>query len=68
MIASRGFSMQASSIGRPWTVSLEVEYCDNAFEQITEIDWQKLRFADKEKIIGLCRVSGLHRKSYAGSL
>jgi hypothetical protein len=34
--------------------------CDNASQQITEIDWQKLRFADKE--IGLCRVSGLHRK------
>lgn len=29
-------------------------YCDNAFEQLTEIDRQRLRFGDAEKIVALC--------------
>jgi len=30
-------------------------YCDNAFEQLTEIDRQRLRFGETEKIAALCR-------------
>jgi len=29
-------------------------YCNNAFEMLSEIERQRLRFGDKEKIIGLC--------------
>jgi len=31
-------------------------YCDNAFEQLTEIDRQILKFGDKSKIISLCNI------------
>lgn len=39
-------------------------YCDNAFEQISAIDRQKLRFGKEEKVVALCQtyekaVSGL---------
>ncbi len=30
-------------------------YCDNAFEQLSEIERKKLRFGDQSKIIGLCQ-------------
>lgn len=30
-------------------------YCDNAFENLTEIDRQKLRFGTDEKVVSLCR-------------
>lgn len=30
-------------------------FCDNAFEQLSEIDRQKLRFGSEEKIVALCR-------------
>lgn len=30
-------------------------YCDNAFEQLSEVDRQRLRFGDREKVIALCR-------------
>jgi restriction system protein len=30
-------------------------YCDNAFEQLTEIDRERLRFGDEEKIVALAR-------------
>ena len=30
-------------------------YCDNAFENLTEIDRQKIRFGTEEKVVSLCR-------------
>jgi restriction endonuclease Mrr len=30
-------------------------FCDNAFEQLSEIDRQRLRFGEQEKIVALCR-------------
>lgn len=30
-------------------------YCDNAFEQLSTIDRQKLRFGTEEKVVSLCR-------------
>ena len=30
-------------------------YCDDAFEQLSEIDRQRLRFGNKEKVVALCR-------------
>lgn len=30
-------------------------YCDNAFEQLSAIDRQKLRFGTEEKVVALCR-------------
>jgi restriction system protein len=30
-------------------------YCDNAFEQLSEIDRQRLRFGSEQKIVALCR-------------
>ena len=30
-------------------------YCDNAFEQLSEIERKKVRFGDKDKVVALCR-------------
>lgn len=31
-------------------------YCNNSFESLSEIEKQKIRFGDKEKIVSLCKV------------
>lgn len=30
-------------------------YCDNAFEMLTEIEREKLKFGSEEKVVNLCK-------------